>query len=121
VGKRIRELSEARVRCGCKDLHAASTGRLDDQPQEDASNHVEEGLNLRRKRPRRRVAAAYRTVRLVVTRLSDCWSMDFVTDQLFNGQRIRALTVVGSLSREWLAITVDTRMKGDDVVATMVH
>jgi putative transposase len=47
--------------------------------------------------------------------------MDFVADQLFNGQRIRALTVVDNSSRECLAITVDAQLKGDDVVATMDH
>ena len=101
--------------------YAASVGRLADQPQEDASDFMEEGLNLRRMRPLRQVAAAHRTERPAVTRANDCWSMDFVADQLFNGQRIRALTVVDNFGRECLAITVDTRLKGDDVVATMDH
>lgn len=47
------------------------------------------GLNLRRKRPRRRKAAAHRLERPVL-----CWSMDFVADALFDGRRFRALTVV---------------------------
>lgn len=47
--------------------------------------------------------------------------MDFVADQLFNGQRIRALTVVDNFSRESLAITVDYALKAADVVATMQH
>ncbi len=53
--------------------------------------------------------------------VNDSWSMDFVSDQLFNGRRIRALTVVDNFSRECLAITVDAQLKGDDVVATMEH
>lgn len=47
--------------------------------------------------------------------------MDFVADSLFNGRRIRALTVVDNFSRECLAITVDQMLRGDDVVATMEH
>ncbi|QOZ82761.1 hypothetical protein DXT74_06565 [Chromobacterium sp. Rain0013] len=47
--------------------------------------------------------------------------MDFVADQLFNGQKIRALTVVDNFSRESLAITVDFALKAADVVATMRH
>ena len=47
--------------------------------------------------------------------------MDFVADQLFNGQRIRALTVVDNFSRESLAITVDYALKAADVVSTMQH
>jgi len=45
--------------------------------------------------------------------------MDFVADNLFNGRRIRALTVVDNLTRESLAIEVDHRLNGEDVVATM--
>jgi len=81
--------------------------------------YVEEGLNLRRKRPRRRVAAAHRESHPAVTGLNECWSMDFVADELFNGRRIRALTVVDNWSRESLAITVDHRLRGEDVVSTM--
>mgnify|MGYP003633389465 FL=1 len=47
--------------------------------------------------------------------------MDFVADNLFNGRRIRALTVVDNFSRECLAITVDHALRGNDVVATMDH
>lgn len=47
--------------------------------------------------------------------------MDFVADHLFNGQKIRALTVVDNFSRESLAITVDYALKAADVVATMQH
>jgi putative transposase len=45
--------------------------------------------------------------------------MDFVADNLFNGRRIRALTVVDNLSRECLAIQVDQSIKGQDVVTVM--
>ncbi|QNM97637.1 IS3 family transposase [Chitinimonas koreensis] len=83
--------------------------------------YCEEGLNLRRKRPRRHVAAAHRQERPMISSLNDCWSMDFVADQLFNGQKIRALTVVDNFSRESLAITVDFALKAADVVATMQH
>jgi len=42
-----------------------------------------------------------------------------VSDELFNGHRIRSLTVVDNFSRESLAITVDHRLNGYAVVATM--
>ncbi len=47
--------------------------------------------------------------------------MDVVADQLFNGQKIRALTVVDNFSRESVAITVDYALKATDVVATLTH
>ena len=81
--------------------------------------YCEEGLNLRHKRPRRRVAAAHRARRPEVSRIDECWSMDFVADNLFNGRRIRALTIVDNLSRECVAIHVDQAIKGKEVVQVM--
>ncbi len=79
----------------------------------------EEDLNLRRKRPRRRVAAAHRMDRPELSHIDQCWSTDFVADQLFNGRRIRALTVVDDLSRECVAIAVDRAIKEEQVVDVM--
>lgn len=42
--------------------------------------------------------------------------MDFVADQLTNGQRFWALTIVDVFSREARAIKVDQRLRGEDVV-----
>ena len=42
--------------------------------------------------------------------------MDFVADQLTNGQRFRALTIVDVFSREALAIQVGQRLRGEDVI-----
>jgi putative transposase len=47
--------------------------------------------------------------------------MDFVSDALFDGRRLRALTVVGAFTREALAIDVDQGIKGEQVVATMMR
>ena len=49
------------------------------------------------------------------------WSMDFVSDALFDGRRLRALTVVDAFTREALAIEVDQGIKGDQVVAVMTR
>jgi putative transposase len=46
--------------------------------------YLEEGLNLRRKRPRRRVAAAHRENHPEVSSPDECWSMDFVADELLS-------------------------------------
>ena len=80
-----------------------------------------EGLNLRRKRPRRRVAAAHRMERPQLFTINQSWSMDFLSDQLFNGRRIRELTAVDNFSRECLAIVADFRLRGTDVLETMEH
>lgn len=41
---------------------------------------------------------------------NDAWTLDIVADQLANGQRIRALTVVDVFTRESLAIEVGQRL-----------
>ncbi len=45
--------------------------------------------------------------------------MDFVADALFDGRKLRALTVVDNYTRESLAIDVGQSLKGEDVVATL--
>ena len=45
--------------------------------------------------------------------------MDFVSDQLANGTKFRALTIVDVFSRESLAIEVGQRLRGENVVATL--
>src|SRR5262252_3386304 len=45
--------------------------------------------------------------------------MDFVTDALFDGRRLQALTIVDKYTRECLAIEVGQRLTGDDVATTL--
>lgn len=60
--------------------------------------------------------AAHRANRPEATRLNESWSMDFVSDGLFNGRRFRSLTLVDNFSRECPGILVDQSIKGEDVV-----
>lgn len=43
---------------------------------------------------------------------NDRWSMDFVSDQLADGRKIRTLNIVDDHTRECLAIEVDTSLSG---------
>ncbi len=45
--------------------------------------------------------------------------MDFVSDALFDGRRIRALTVIDQHTREYLAIHADQSIKGERVVTIL--
>lgn len=53
--------------------------------------------------------------------INDIWSMDFVADNLFDGRRLRMLTVVDLFTRECLAIDVGQSSKGEDVVRVLSH
>jgi len=69
------------------------------------------GLAVRRKR-RKRVAQANRRPRVVPTQANEQWSMDFMSDVLANGRKIRTLNIVDDATRECLAIEVDTSISG---------
>jgi putative transposase len=58
-----------------------------------------EGLTMRHKPPRRRVAAMVRDDRRPATGPNQVWAMDWMYDQLFDGRRIWVLTVVDTWSR----------------------
>jgi putative transposase len=47
--------------------------------------------------------------------------MDFVAANLFDGRKIRALTIVDNFSRQCLTIHVSQSLKGEDVVAVMTR
>lgn len=79
-----------------------------------------DGLSLRLKKPRRDVSAATRERQPAALAANEMWSMDFVSDALFDGRQMRASTVVDTFTREALAIDVDQRIKGEHVVEAMV-
>jgi len=47
------------------------------------------------------------------------WSMDFVSDALFGGRRLRALTLLDIFTREALAIEVDKGITGEQVARVL--
>lgn len=116
---RIREIAAVRVRYGYPRIHillrregwAVNRKRV-------YRLYRQEGLSLRHKRPKRHVMAARRSEWPVAMRPNEQWSMDFVSDALFDGRRIRALTLVDNYTREALAIVVDSGIRGEHVVET---
>jgi len=77
-----------------------------------------EGLTVRRKR-RKRQAAWLRVMLPLPTRPNERWSMDFVHDTLASGRKFRTLNIVDDLTREALAIEVDTSLGGARVVRVL--
>jgi putative transposase len=115
--QRLRELSQTRIRYGYRRLQVL----LRREGWSAGKNLVyrlycEEQLQLRvRRSPRRKMAVARRS-RYVPKRSNQAWAMDFVADELVNGTRIRALTIIDVYTREALSIRVGHRMRGEDVV-----
>ncbi len=67
----------------------------------------EQGLQLRNKSPKRRVKAPLRQDRAQATAPNQIWAMDCVPDQLFDGRKIRVLTIVDTFTR--LSPAIDAR------------
>jgi putative transposase len=58
---------------------------VEDQSQAVYRVYRDEGLGLRRRKPKRRRAATARQPRVKLTRTNECWTMDFMDDALANG------------------------------------
>lgn len=117
---RLKELAAARVGYGYRRLHVLL------RREGWRVNHKrvyrlyrQEGLGLRRKPPRRRVACVKRQMRPTAEVKNECWSMDFVSDQLFDGRRLRVLTIVDNHTRESLALEAAPRIRGIEVVSVL--
>lgn len=117
---RLKELAGCRIGYGYRRLHVML------RREGWRVNHKrvyrlyrDEGLGLRRKPPRRRVACARRELRPTTEAKNECWSMDFVSDQLFDGRRLRVLTIVDNHTRESLALHVGQRIRGIEVVSVL--
>ena len=65
----------------------------------------EEGLTVRVKR-RKKLASHARVRPPAAAWVNDRWSMDFVSDSLSDGRKIRVLTVIDSFTRECLALKI---------------
>ena len=115
---RMRELAQVRIRYGYRRLQVL----LRREGWRVGKNlvyrlYTEEKLQLRCKRPRRRKMVVARRERYVPKRPNQAWSMDFVADQLVDGTRFRALTIVDVYTREALDIVVGQRLRSEHVVA----
>lgn len=61
--------------------------------------YKEEGLTVKRPRSRKR-AVDTRALAPVLALANQCWSLDFVNDQMASGRRFRVLNVVDDVTRE---------------------
>jgi transposase InsO family protein len=117
---RIKELAATRVRYGYRRIHVLL--RREGWEVNHKRTHRlyrELGLQLRNKTPKRKVKAKLRDDRAPATAPNECWSMDFLSDQLFDGRKIRVLSIVDNFTRLSPALDVRTSYRGADVVETL--
>jgi len=119
--ERLRQLAGERRRFGYRRLHVML------QREGVTVNHKRvyriyraEGLSVRR-RGRKRVAREVRLPLPAPIGRNELWSLDFVSDALAWGRRIRLLAVEDAYTREALAIEVDTSLSGVRVARVLDH
>ncbi len=116
VRQRLRELAGARVSYGYPRLHVLLRREGWGVNKKLVYRlYREEGLVLKRRRPKRRRSAAARELRPVPTAANERWAMDFVHDTLAGGQAIRVLTVLDVHTRECVALVAQPAFRGADV------
>jgi putative transposase len=118
--QRVRELAHARVRFGYRRIYMLLRREGWEVGKERFYRvYCEEDLALRRKRPWRHVSAVHRVAKRPAEGPNDVWGIDFVHDQLADGRKIRALTVIDLFTRECLAIEVGLSLRAEEVVQVM--
>jgi putative transposase len=77
--------------------------------------YTEANLTVRKRKKVRRPPAE-RTPLNIATKVNEVWSMDFVSDSLANGRRLKCLTVADDFSHETVDIAVDYGISGQYVI-----
>ncbi len=118
--KRIREIAETRTRYGYRRIHVL----LRREGWQINAKRVYrlyrlEKLQMRHKPPRRRVKAKLREDRRPARAPNDCWSIDWMYDELHDGRRIWVLTIVDSFSCVSPGLWVTRHARAIDVVMAL--
>ena len=117
--ERLRELAAVKRRYWCRRLHVLLKREGFAVNRKRVQRlYREAGLTVRR-RKRKRIGPVERHPLPKPVAANISWSMDFVSDGLADGRRIRCLTIVDDCTRECLAIEVDTSLTGKRVVAVL--
>lgn len=118
--ERIKDICETRVRYGYRRVHVLLRREgwfVNEKKVRRIYNEL--GLQLRNKRPKRKVRAKLIRERQEAVSPMQVWAMDFVHDQLATGRKFRILTVVDTWSKYVPAIDARYSYRGEDVVRTM--
>jgi putative transposase len=113
---KIVEIAHTRRRFGYRRVHDLL------RPDFPGVNHkrvyrlyTEANLTVRKRKKVRRPPAE-RTPLNIATKVNEVWSMDFVSDSLANGRRLKCLTVADDFSHEAVDIAVDYGISGEYVI-----
>jgi putative transposase len=118
--KRLKELASVRVRAGYKQLHVFL--RREGWPVNHKRVYrlyTEEGLTLKRRRPKRHRSASVRKARPLPSAPNQQWAMDFMHDTLADGGTVRVFTAIDLGTRECVALRAAKGFTGANVAAIL--
>lgn len=119
---RLKELAAVRVSYGYRRLHVLLRREgWEINHKRVYRLYVEEGLALKRKKPKRRRSATPRQGTQTADRPHERWAMDFMHDRLADGRLMRVLTVIDVFTRECLALVADKTFRGENVAGILSH
>lgn len=113
---RLKELAQEKRRYGCPRLHflLKKEGLVKNHKRTERL-YKEENLSLRTKK-RKKVACHLRLELPKAINKNQIWTMDFVSDALASGRKIKCLNILDIFNRESLAIFVGHSITGQGVV-----
>lgn len=113
--ERIRQIAEEKRRYGYRRIHVLLRREGWNLNHKRVYRlYREAGLQVRRRR-RKRVVVTERGPQTRAQQPNESWSMDFVSDALSSGRRLRCLAVVDDFTRECVSAFVDTSITGRQV------
>lgn len=116
---RLVELAGERRRFGYRWLHALlRRGGVDANHKRIFRLYQGAGLAVKRRRKRHSVAVEREQLALP-SHPNQVWSMDFVSDALANGRRIKVLTIVDDFTKEAVDLVADHGISGQYVVRVL--
>ncbi len=117
--KRLSELAEQKRRYGYRRLHVLLRREGWAINCKRTYRLYHEADLMVRKRKRKRIAGIGRQIKAPAAGPNQSWSMDFVSDGLVDGRRLRCLNIVDDFTKECLAIEVDTSLPGRRVISVL--
>jgi putative transposase len=112
---RITEVAHLRRRFGYRRIHDVLRSAYPEINHKRIYRlYAQAGLAVRKRRKVKRPSNERQPL-LPASSINEVWSMDFVSDSLSNGRRLKLLTVTDDFSRECVDITVDYGISGEYV------
>lgn len=113
--QRIVDLAQERRRFGYRRIHALLRREgVEANHKKVFRLYQEAGLAVKRRRKRHGVMVQKQSLFLTISP-NEVWSMDFVSDALASGRRVKALTIVDDFTKESIDIALEHGISGQQV------